>query len=61
MRILGDLLGEVGVLLCECRMSPLGLIPWAERAGRRRHQIQDEDHSGDDWFLVFYDPIPCCS
>ena len=33
-------------LLSTCRVSPLGLIPWADRDGRWRHLIQGEDRSG---------------
>ena len=30
----------------KCRTSPQGLNPWAEWCGRRRHLLQDDDHSG---------------
>ena len=33
-------------------MSPQGLNPWVEWAGRKRHLLQDSDHSGNDPRLV---------
>ena len=58
--------GKKNILrICYCRMSPLGLNLWAERAGSRRHLLQEQSFfilgiiSG--WFLVFYVPGPRCS
>ena len=45
------------------RMSPLVLSPSAERSGKRRHLLQDEDRSRNDPRLVpgFLHSCPGCS
>ena len=43
-----------------CRIFPNGLSQWAERPGRRRHPLQDGDHSRNHPWLVPGFRCSCC-